>query len=250
VTDIPTDHQLEGAIVVARLIDAGGNALEDARDGYRNATTHGVHPVTELGQAEQTLVQAGLLRIVRGRVWATSGLRALVAVTDPGACMTMLRIMLTEATREDQREAVGSAGEEYALSEIRRELEVLGRSDLGAQVSRVSLISDAYGYDIYAPGVGMDVRLLEVKTQTAAENSDLVRFFITRHEWDIGVGLPQQWALVGCALSPDLRELRIVGWCRAQTLEPYLPLDRHGRWTEARVEVPAHRFIPGVPPAV
>lgn len=249
-TDTPTDHQLEGAVVVARLIDAGGNALEDARDSYRNATTHGVHPFTELGQAEQTLVRAGLLRIIGGRVRGTSGLRELVAVTDLGVCVRMLRTMLTEATREDERAAVGSAGEEYVLGEIRRELEALGRSDLSAQVSRVSLISDTYGYDIYAPGIGIDVRLLEVKTQTSPESPALVRFFLTRHEWEVGVGSPRQWALVSCTRSPDLGELRVVGWCRAQTLEPYLPQDRHGRWTEARVEVPAHRFIPGVPPAI
>lgn len=245
-----TDHQLRAAVVVARLIDVTGNALDDAQESYRLAATQGLHPSQELRAAEQILIRAGLLTVDRGRICVSQGLVQLCALNDPEAAVRLLRGLIGARELRDSRSETGAAGEEHVVASLRKELRALGRADLAHSVARVSLISDSFGYDIHAPMVSGPPRLLEVKTESTLAQEPLFTLFISRHEFEVGQRNADSWALVACRRHPVLEVVEVVGWCRSTALDPYLPSDRHGRWMEARVALPAHLLIPGAPPPV
>lgn len=245
-----TDHQLQAAVVVAQLIDVTGNAVDDAHESFRLAVTHGLHPSEELRAAEQILVRAGLLTVDRGRICVSQGLAQLCALNDPEAAAHLLRDLIGARELQDLRSEAGAAGEEHVVTSLREQLSTLGRADLAQQVARVSLISDSFGYDIQAPTVSGPPRLLEVKTESTPGRDPLFTLFISRHEFEIGQRNAGTWSLVACRRHPALGVVEVVGWCRSAVLDPYLPDDRHGRWMEARVALPAHLLIPGLPPPV
>jgi hypothetical protein len=73
-----------------------------------------------------------------------------------------------------------------------------------------------------------------------------IRFFLSRNEYEVGRRNPDQWALVACTFgAAGVDSVDIVGWCRAITIQPYLPDDCGGRWTEALVRLPASQLRGG-----
>jgi hypothetical protein len=176
-------------------------------------------------------------------VKATELLEALVPDADR---REVLLIALGRQYDEASRTALGTLGEEHVVACAREELMQLGHAALAEGVRRLAAIVDNLGYDVVAPRPG-GRRRLEVKT-TRRPDDGLVRFFITRAEIDWGQR-DADWALVVCRALPE-GDIRLVGWCRACALEPYLPIDGEGaRWVTAELIVPASVLEPGLPPA-
>jgi len=247
-----TRHQLRGAIQVARLIDTQGNARIDIDGAYRIAHTSGVHPSDDLRRAETLLLEAGLLELLDGQVRPTSALAELALVEDLEASVDLLAERLQMLGWDDARVELGADGERALVEECRSELEGLGRSDLAGEVAQVSLVSDSLGYDILAPRLTGRPRLLEAKARRRPNTSEVFRFFVSRNEVQTGRVSPDDWFLVVCLLpAADQGDLRPdFGWCRVETIEAYLPNDGPGRWEQARVDLPMHLMVPGVPPAL
>ncbi|WP_376773577.1 protein NO VEIN domain-containing protein [Nonomuraea endophytica] len=149
----------------------------------------------------------------------------------------------------EARARIGALGEEFVKAACEAELTDLGRDDLGKQVARVSLISDGFGYDISAPNIRGELRLLEIKTQCVPSSSQF-RLYISRNEYEVG-RTEANWALVCCDMAgASDGDISIAGWCRGETLGPYLPEDHNGRWTEAMVVLPRGVLLPGFPSAI
>ncbi|WGL52142.1 hypothetical protein P5P86_19590 [Nocardioides sp. BP30] len=246
----PTRHQLAAAVQVARFIDAGGNHQSDARDSYRFTATDQAFSPDSLRAGEGLLIAAGLLRLVDGRLIPTPALANFAAIGDGDEAANALAGVVAERADAVDRAEAGAAGEEFVLACVRRDLETLHRSDLAARCERVSLVSDFFGYDVAAPTLGPSVRRLEVKTQTTDLSPTTMRFYLTRHEYDIGRANPSEWALVACTRSRESGSLALLGWCRASTLATYLPVDQGGKWTEALVTVPVSVLTKGFPAAI
>lgn len=244
----PTDYQLRAAVEVARIIDADGNPTADARGAYRHILTQGEHRATSLLAGEALLVRAGLLAEVDGRLFRTGAL-GIVATLDPQVAADAVRARLITVFDEQTRQLIGAAGETTVVSACRGSLEDLGRADLAAAVQQVSLVDDALGYDVHAPSIVGPPRLLEVKTSTR-DAPGRVEFFLSRNEYTTGRREPESWAMVACTWSTGDDEAKIVGWCRASTIAPFLPSDGMGRWTEAFVQLPRTQLASGIPPAV
>lgn len=246
---MPTSHELAAAAQVARFIDAGGNAQADARKSYSVTSTEQGFAPSALRAGEGLLLEAGLLRLVDGRLVPTEALAAYTNIADPlDASKTLERILGHKASEAD-RAATGAAGEEFVLALVREDLARLHRPDLAARCERVSLISDSFGYDVNAPTLDSTMRRLEVKTQTTDSAPATARFYISRNEYDTGRSNPAEWALVACWRT-HAGDVTLLGWCRASTLASYLPADRGGRWTEALVYVPVSVLSPRFPSPV
>jgi hypothetical protein len=245
----PSVYQLNAAVQVGRWIDARGNQQDDVRNAYRSAPTEGSFDPRALRDGEAILLRAGLVELVNDRLVPRPALAVFLAGTDARSAPDVLSNLLAQQADDELRHEVGEAGEIYVLSRVRTDLETLGRPDLAFRCERVSLVSDALGYDIIAPRIDGTFRRLEVKTQLVEQPAHNARFFLTRNEYDVARARPSEWALVFCwRLREDKAQLG--GWCRAATIATYLPIDNAGRWTEAVVTLPVSVLTPGFPQAV
>lgn len=241
-----SDYQLLAAVRVARVIDSPGNAAEDAHISYRLVPSQGEHRAMDMLAAEALLDRAGLLLVSPdGRIRSSSQLQVLGALPD-SAAIDCLRRILSQKSDSDQRVETGILGELEVVRLCQQDLDAIGQYQLSKQVQQISVLDDSLGYDVLAPAVNRRVRHLEVKT-SRLQPSSLFEFFLSRNEFDIGRQDPE-WALVACYRIQD--SISVVGWCKAQSLHPYLPQDANGRWTEARLRVPTSAFFSGIPPPV
>lgn len=285
---IPPAHLVRAALRAGSLIDAYGSPVPAARAAYILYPSDALYPPEDLRLGERLLIDCGLLLLTAEHLHPTALLSELVALDDiEAASIVFVRAalsarpesrpfdadgellpeavsvaeelisdpdrreaLLVELGRkhtEANRAALGLRGEKFVVGRARKELLDLGLSDLAAGVRRLSEFADDLGYDVVAPRVG-GKRRLEVKT-SARHDEGLLHFFISRYEIDYGLG-DDDWAVAACRIRPD-GEIDLVGWCRARTLEPYLPLDGEGgRWTSAELDLPITLFEPGLPPAV
>ena len=139
-------------------------------------------------------------------------------------------------------EIIGAQGEEEAVAHEMARLASGGRTDLSTMVSRVSLISDRFGYDIESFCLTGDPLRLEVKTSTVPAASRF-RFFLTRHEFDVALLQPSSWRLMAVALQAG--SARVVGYISAHSIRALVPVEHDGfRWTEARLSVPLDCIAP------
>lgn len=251
----PSDLDIESALWVARTVDESGNDAPALEATLRAAVTRGQLSTSRLSTAQSLLLECGLLIESPSRVQASAALRVIAQLGDDAA-LSMLRRLVEQSISErgapshlsdEQRAAVGAAGEMAVMTRCADDLIALGRYDLAAQVQRVSLVSDALGYDVEAPVMNGESRLLEVKSSTIITASTF-RFYLSRNEFDVGRRRPRSWALVACEVQGN--DVTISGWCRVADLERYLPEDRNGRWTEALVHLPVKTLRDGLPPAI
>lgn len=231
---------------VARVIDAEGNRLTDARDAYRHVLTQGEHRVQSLAAGEALLLEAGLLVERDGRLYRTDAL-GVIATLDEASAVTALRARRRSTADQERRELIGAAGEFAVMEEARAGLASLGRLDLAGGVQQMSLVDDTLGFDVLAPSVGGPDRMLEVKT-SARRTPGVAEFFLSRNEYTVGLAHPGSWALVACVFTDDSAE--VLGWCQASVLGSFLPTDGMGRWTEAFVRLPVTHLTPNIPPPV
>ena len=194
------------------------------------------------------------LASILGRVMAAAGadqpddviIQADTLATALGVAAERREALLMALARrhDDARAAaIGAAGEELVVESAKEQLAVLGLSQLVPGVRRVSLVSDALGYDVVAPSL-QGMRRLEVKTSGRNETG-IFTFYISRPEYEWGLR-DTDWALVACRMRNGAH--RLVGWCRAEAITPYLPNDASaGRWESARVALPESSLIAGLP---
>ncbi|WP_188674686.1 protein NO VEIN domain-containing protein [Subtercola lobariae] len=248
-----SDFQISAALWVVRAVDEGGTGSATLDLVFRNAVTLGRFPRLDLDNALSLLVEHGLVVVSNGRVHRSENLRELLALPDPAA-EPLLSTLLAASTASDTvidgvdvREIVGALGEEAVVAWCVDELRALGHYEIVAQVRRVSLVSDRFGYDVSAPTIGTGPRMLEVKT-SMSNSSKTFRFFLSRNEYEVGRRNSRQWAMVACGF--DGETATILGWCRASEFERYVPDDGNGRWTEALVNLPRSALMSSVPSAV
>ena len=152
---------------------------------------------------------------------------------------------------DNHRRAVGEIGEELVTAAARHELLALGHSELARAVCRVSLLSDQLGYDVTAPRIMGEKRLLEVKATTIEPTAETIPIHLSRNEADTGATL-SDWSLVICVVE-DVAERsgHLLGWCPASAFADLLPTDSgSGRWEQAAVELPSAGLMDGLPGAV
>lgn len=242
-----TDHQLLAAVRVARIIDNVGNATQDLHNSFRLIPTQGQHRSDDLLGGEQILETIGLIAKTNDdRVESSARLQVLGALSDRDA-LALLRRILSRRSRDAKNFETGLLGELEVVRYCAEELNDVGRADLARSVQQVSLLDDSLGYDVLAPMISGEPRHLEVKTSQAPE-LDTFEFFLSRNEFDTG-RRDDTWALVACRRF-DGGKVKIIGWCRAQSLYPYLPEDGGGRWTEAKLQLPTSVLFDNIPPPV
>ncbi len=283
---LPTLHIIRAAFHVGTVIDAQGNPTVDARKTYWHHATGGVFDPHDLHLGERLLVDCGLLRERSGQLKPTPELADLLEGTiGDGSAVICARILqrhdsgrlgeisteleqaltrlgLDPGRREEllvalhrhfdnsYRRMLGDIGEEIVVATARRELEELGYPDLARSVRRVSLESDQLGYDISAPRISGDPRLLEVKA-IARKITDDLPFYISRTEAEFGLRC-SQWALVVCKITDvPRREGSVIGWCGAAALQQFKPVDPDSaRWVLAEINLPCSAVMPGLPASI
>lgn len=233
------------AVHALRLIEPLGTHIDDLQLSFVNTSTLGQFPKAAL---EETLEVLHAVRLVETRA-------GVVRHTARGAAALGIEAELAAGAIDLDLHAIargranivsGAAGEEAVVNACQTQLERIGRSDLAVGVARVSLISDALGYDVVAPRCDGGNRLLEVKTATDPPVG-VFPFFISRNEVETGRA-QRLWSLVACRRDVELTT--ILGWTVAESIKPYLPDDAAGRWTEAFVRIPTTLLVPGLPPAL
>lgn len=154
-------------------------------------------------------------------------------------------ILLAAALKHDEesRRALGAAGEEAVVAACRELLELHSHPDLARSVRRVSLISDALGYDIAAP----DLQGRECRLEVKCYGGRFPNFYITRNEFEVGLKLPR-WNLVLCRSSGDSTP-EVIGWMGLGTLRHRMPSDTYtsATWQVARVRIDESELRPGLP---
>lgn len=139
--------------------------------------------------------------------------------------------------------ALGEAGEEVVLAACQAFLQERGRPDLALMARRVSLISDALGYDIWSPDLTEQGCRLEVKCYRGRDPA----VYITRNEFEVGMRLPR-WYLVLCR-SVGISPPEVIGWTTLSPLVQRMPRDvaRTGQWQVAKVRIDEPELRPGLP---
>ena len=154
-------------------------------------------------------------------------------------------ILLAAAAKYDDAalRALGEAGEEAALAACQTFLGERNRADLARLARRVSLVSDALGYDIWTPDLAGQGCRLEVKCYRGRDPS----IYITRNEFNAGLKLPR-WYLVLCR-SMGASAPEVVGWIKLHPLLGRMPIDvaRSGSWQVAKVRIDESELRPGLP---
>jgi Domain of unknown function (DUF3883) len=276
---VPSPHIVAAAVRVARMIDEAGSELTDLARSYHQQSSGAYYPEPDMAKGQALLVDCGLVRREGTRLVPNPELLAIGLEDDleAGGQLTLRAIatLPPETTDEELRAAVeaaplsaeqreefllalgakfddahrvlvGEIGEELVVLAAKEDLVALGHSDLAAQVRRVSLGSDALGYDITAPRTSGVKRLLETK---AGVDADTARFFLSRNEWETGLSYPDDWFLVYCRVDDTkARAGAVLGWCTAQDLADHAPNDHGaGRWSSVCIELPTVQLRPGLP---
>jgi hypothetical protein len=145
----------------------------------------------------------------------------------------------------DRRRELGERGEVWVQQAYIALLNQMGRPELAAKVVRVSLVSDALGYDLTVPCPPEQSLRIEVKTTTDAEN---LSFFISRNEFEVGrrdIG----WRLVVCVLDGN-GEIFNSYWGLASNFLSVAPqeVSKRGRWASLRMSLPRGILKMGLPP--
>jgi hypothetical protein len=276
---VPSSHIVAAAVRVARMIDRAGSELTELARSYHQQSSGAYYPEPDMAKGQALLIDCGLIRQEGTRLIPSAVLLALGLEDDAeaGGQLTLRAIAtLPPETTSDELQAaveaaplsaeqreefllalgakfddahrvlVGEIGEELVVQAAKDDLMALGHSDLAAQVRRVSLGSDALGYDITAPRTSGAKRLLEAK---AGVDADTARFFVSRNEWETGLSYPDDWFLVYCRVGDTkARTGEVVGWCTAQDLADHAPADHGaGRWSSVCIELPAAELRGGLP---
>jgi hypothetical protein len=244
-----THYQISAALWVVRAMDANGVSTTELDAAFHGAVTQGRFPRPDLFNAHQLLLSRGLLEIIDARTVPQKPILVIQKLADSEAIPLLAHLLMSvddlETDDVERREEVGALGEEAVVAWCVDELKELGREDLAAQVQRVSLVSDHFGYDVSAPTLLDEGRMLEVKATTSTST---FRFFLTRNEYEVGRRNAQRWALVACRVVGN--QATVIGWCRVSELERYIPDDANGRWTEALVYLPRYALLAGAPSAI
>jgi hypothetical protein len=278
-TGVPSTHVIEAAVRVARMLDRTGSEISDLRRSYRQHASGAYFPEPDMIKGETLLVDCGLARKAGSRLLPTPRLGTLGLDDDREAANEITvhvvaqleamtgsedleealeataldadrreEILLALGARFDDSQArlVGEIGEEIVVQAARDQLLGAGHPELAAKVRRVSLGSDALGYDVTAPRTTGPRRLFEVKASTRRDSAE---FFLSRNEWATGIRYGDDWFLVYCRVDDtEQRTGEIVGWCAADSLRENVPADRgSGEWRSIHLKVSASTLQSGLP---
>ena len=283
ITGLPTQHSIEAAIHVARVVGLSRARLVDTRESYWRRALGGSLSPLDLQIGEELLLACELIEVIGDDLVVSNQLIDLIS-SDVGdfAAYLCLRGVAVQANVDIESDAfltelasvvpggarqervvqglhhlfsdvtlkeIGNIGEELVETQVKNELFVLGYPHLAAKVVRVSLFDDTAGYDIWAPSIGGGERLLEVKATT--RHVDPFSVFISRNEADTGIRRGD-WSLIACHISSVARrEGEIKGWIAARELSMSFPNDSPGgSWEVAKISIHSASLVPGIPGGV
>ncbi|MFI5819121.1 protein NO VEIN domain-containing protein [Streptomyces rishiriensis] len=187
----------------ARSLNLRATAHALARHGLATSTETGIQPSEQLrmlAALESGALQATarVLLAAAPPTWLSSAVRSATVVRDyvPAADLKALAwlepeldTLLTDAAAQQRRadetawrERLGAAAEAAVLSALRR---------TGREAVQVSLVSDAYGYDIEV----CDPPTAQIEVKGAGPHSR-GSFHLTRHEYETARRRPGTWRLV------------------------------------------------------
>lgn len=276
---VPSPHIVAAAVRVARMIDHSGSELSALARSYHQHRSGAYYPEPDMAKGQALLVDCGLVRQEGTRLIPTAellmlgledeveaagqlALRAIATLPSETTSDELQAAVEAVAVSAEQREEfllalgakfddayralVGEIGEELVVLAVKEDLLALGHPGLASQVRRVSLGSDALGYDITAPRTSGAKRLLEAK---ASMNADVARFFVSRNEWETGLKYPDDWFLVYCQVQDvKARAGEVIGWCGAHDIADHAPDDRGaGSWGSVYIELPIGELRHGLP---
>ncbi len=163
--------------------------------------------------------------------WADAGQALGLDVLD---CFTLVRALGAKIDY-DARAALGARGEELVVAFLDKQPDVT--------VEHVSLISDAYGFDVIARHRDIEVHL-EVKT---ARPRGHVRLYLSRNEFET-MRRDSRWVLV-LALVSENDELVGLREAYSAAISASAPSDRpgDGRWETMRLRVRPDTLPVGLP---
>jgi hypothetical protein len=269
------------------VLDQDGSRVVDADESYWRRATGGVYAPPDLRLGQQLLVDVGLVEERDGMLYPTNVLGELVDLADDESAAalavwvadqtleaetlesagealaaTLDQLVADPARREQMLVALGrrfddtyqrllgDIGEEIVVGAARAELNALGYPQLATAVRRISLATDQAGYDITAPRVMGNARLLEVKATSTAMPTTSIH--LTRNELETGCRYESDWALVVCRISDVIeRKGEIVGWTSGPALSEVAPHDTEsGQWESALITVQVDALVPGLPSAI
>ncbi len=266
------------------MLDENGSRVVDADESYWHRATGGAYAPPDLRLGQQLLLDLGLVEERDRVLYPRPELQLLIESADDESAAALVlwvvehpaasgnasaidealnerleELVLDPARREEMllalgrrfddtyQRLLGEIGEEVVLESARKELLDLGYPHLAAQVRRISLNTDQTGYDITAPRVIGNARLLEVKSGRFAEGEPIA-VHVSRNEYETGTRY-NDWALVVCRVTDvDERTGEIVGWAPGAALSELVPIDRdRGRWESVVIALDPEELLPGLP---
>lgn len=170
--------------------------------------------------------------------------RAMAALAESMPDESIRRRSLTvaaSAARRQRQAEIGLLGEQAALEAVVGLLAHVGRADLAARVSQVSLLTSSYGYDIWTPTPAERSLHLEVKTCAAPPPYHV---HLTRYEADVAER-DSDWRLVMCTVERG-EVLVLAGLCDWRTLRDCVPVDPQVccRWESAELTIATEQLSP------
>lgn len=169
-------------------------------------------------------------------------------INDPDRREAFLLAVASKVNAEEDA-ALGGRGEDFVAEQCRQHLKEAQRPQLADRVRRVSLVTDALGYDVTSPTKVSGIVRLEVKTTRTTGPG--FEFILSRHEAEVASRDPR-WFLVACRESDD-EIMTLIGWCASAQVQPLLPTDPitsgrgRGRWASVHVTLPSDHLKQGLP---
>jgi len=132
-----------------------------------------------------------------------------------------------------RRAEIGALGEDLVVAHL--------REIPGTVVEQVSLISDAFGYDIT---LKIRDKLLHVEVKSSIRTNTR-RFYLSRNEWSVSK-IDPNWHLIYVTISGD--EILNLHEVPRELIHSLAPVNHTStcRWESARFDVSANEIIPGL----
>lgn len=172
--------------------------------------------------------------VLRRELIPSSDLNALLWLGDDlEAVLISVFKDVCEAADDELATALGRAGELVVLNAL---------ENAGRRPRHVSLVSDAFGYDIEC-AERQQIEGFEVKTSVARTAS---RFHLSRNEFDVSKRMNDRWKIIQVVFSSQVvasgkvksDDVEIIRELPASAIHQIAPAETQFKWTESAIFMP------------
>lgn len=176
--------------------------------------------------------------ILRRELIPSSDLNALLWLGDDLEAMLISVFKdVCEAADDGFATALGRAGELVVLNAL---------ENAGRRPRHVSLVSDAFGYDIEC-AEKPQIEGVEVKTSVARTAS---RFHLSRNEFDVSRRMDDRWKIIQVVFSSQVvasgtvtsDDVELIRELPASTIHRMAPAETQFKWTESAIFMPSEEL--------